>query len=205
MQSIQLQPNDESQEIFTTYLQRLDNYLEIRGLNSSTPEVNNQKVKILINFLWPKTYRTLTSLTASDLPSKEPFKTLTKLLKDHLDPQASKIADQHKFLLRIQHEGESIANFVANLKMYTTYCNLVCTSCKKSTNDTHLRSQFIRGISDENIRERLLQQKEDVTFAKVVELVLAIVTAKPFLNEMYECNYVKNCKIVKQMKKRISL
>jgi hypothetical protein len=97
-------------------------------------------------------------------------------LKDHLDPQAIEIAEQHKFLLRIQHEGE--VNFVADLKMNTTYCHFVCTSCKKSTNDTHLRSQFIRGIRDNDIRERLLQQKEDVTFAKVVELALAIETAK---------------------------
>jgi hypothetical protein len=178
IQDIQLQPYDESHETFTTYLQRLDNYLEIRGLNSNTLEANNQKVKILINCLGSKTYRTLTSLTAPDLPSKKPFETLTKLLKDHLDPQASEIAERHKFLLRIQHEGESIANFVADLKMYTTYCHFVCTSCKKSTNDTHLRSQFIRGKRDNDIRERLLQQKEDVIFAKVVELALAIETSK---------------------------
>jgi hypothetical protein len=63
--------------------------------------------------------------------------------------------------------------------MYTTYCDFVCTSCKKSTNDTHLWSQFIRGISDKDIRDRLLQQIEDImTFAKVVEFSLAIETVK---------------------------
>jgi hypothetical protein len=77
------------------------------------------------------TYKTLMSLTAQDPASKKPFETLTMLLKDHLDPQTSEIAEQHQFLLRIQHEGESIANFVADLKMYTTYFNFVCTSCKK--------------------------------------------------------------------------
>jgi hypothetical protein len=45
-------------------------------------------------------------------------------------------------------------------------------------NDTHLRAQFIRGIRDDDIGERLLQPKEDVTLAKVVELAFAIVTAK---------------------------
>jgi hypothetical protein len=84
IRGIHLQPCDESHETFTTYLQRLDNYLEIRSLNSSTPETNNQKVKILINCLRPKTYNTLTSLTAPDLPSKKPFETLTKLLQDQL-------------------------------------------------------------------------------------------------------------------------
>jgi hypothetical protein len=68
--------------------------------------------------------------------STEPFETLTMLLKDHRDPHTSEIADQHQFLLRIQHEGESIANFVADLKMYTTYFNFVYTSCKKFTYHT---------------------------------------------------------------------
>jgi hypothetical protein len=57
-----------------------------------------------IQHIAASTYRTLTSLTAPNLPSKRPFETLTKLLKDHLDPQASEIAEQHKLLLRIQHE-----------------------------------------------------------------------------------------------------
>jgi hypothetical protein len=86
--------------------------------------------------------------------------------------QASVLLEQHKFLQKLQQEGESITNFVADLKMAATYCNFVCTGCKHSTNDIHLRSQFIRGIRDNGIREQLLQQKEDVTFAKVVELAL---------------------------------
>jgi hypothetical protein len=178
LQGLHLQPYDETQETFTNYLQRLDNYITIRGLVTNTPEVNAQKVQIFINCLGPKTYQTLTSLTAPDLPNKKDFKTLTTLLKNHLSPQASEIAEQHKFLLRLQHEGESIANFVADLKMHTTNCNFICPSCKHSTTDTHLRSQFIRGVRDNDIRERLLQQKEDVNFQKIVELALAIETSK---------------------------
>lgn len=38
------------------------------------------------------------------------------MLKLHLTPQSSVIAEQHKFALRTQHEGETIANYVAELR-----------------------------------------------------------------------------------------
>jgi hypothetical protein len=88
LQGLNFQPYDETQETFTNYLQRLANYITIRGLVNNTQEVNAQKVKILINCLGPKTYQTLTSVTASDLPNAKDFKTLTTLLKNYLSPQA---------------------------------------------------------------------------------------------------------------------
>jgi hypothetical protein len=119
--------------------------------------------------LGPKTFQLLISLTAPDSPTSNKFEVLTKLLKDHLDPNASEISKQHKFLLQTQHEGESIANYVAESKKQMTYCNFICAACQTTTNDSHLRSQFIRGIR--------VQLKADTNLDRMVEIALSIETA----------------------------
>ncbi|KAK9703067.1 hypothetical protein QE152_g29550 [Popillia japonica] len=78
----------------------------------------------------------------------------------------------------LQHEGESIANFQAELKKLTKNCNYFCENCKKPTLNTHLRSQFIKGVRDNEIRVRLLQQSTNITFEEAVKLALAIESSK---------------------------
>lgn len=51
-----------------------------------------------------------------------------------------------------------------------------------------LRSQFIRGLADADIREKLLQQG-DATFEKTIEIALAIEAAKIENKEVYKSNY----------------
>jgi hypothetical protein len=173
-----LQPFDETHETFTQYLQRLDNYLNLRGIVGESETTEKKKVQIFINCLPAATYALLTSLTAPEKPDSKTFAILTKLLRDHLCPQSSVFAAQHKFLLRVQHEGESISNFIADLRTLSAQCEYKCTHCEQPTTETHLRSQFIRGVRDGEIRERLLQQAGAVTFEKIGEIALAVETSK---------------------------
>ncbi|KAK9681119.1 hypothetical protein QE152_g38557 [Popillia japonica] len=152
-----LQAYDESNESFDCYLQRLDNHLKLKRVDDTTPASDKICVQILIGCLSPKIYQTLTKLTAPELPSTKTYKQLIKLLKEYLSPQASIIAEQHKFYTRMQLEGEAIQNYVAELRKLTINCNFNCPSCQASTIDTHIRAQFIRGIRDNDIRERLLR------------------------------------------------
>lgn len=76
--------------------------------------------QVLINFLSPKFYPNLTKLTAPELSNTETYKKLVKLLKQHLPPKSSVIAEQHKFAIRTQQEGETIANYSAELPKMTT-------------------------------------------------------------------------------------
>lgn len=201
VRGIQLQQYDETNESFDTYLQRIQNYLELRNITDDTPENDKKAVQILISCLGPKLYHTLTSLTAPALPREKSFKELKSLLEDHLCPKPSEVAEQHKFSSRIQHEGETISNFQADLKKLTTNCNFICGDCKKSTINTHLRSQFIRGIRDSDIRERLLQQSPK-TFEDAVKIALTIESSKlesRGMQQPQQINYVGTTR--KQKKK----
>lgn len=175
---LQLVAFDEVNETFESYLQRVENYLEIRDLKEDTPENDKKRVQIFLNCLGPKLYHTLTCLTAPDEPKTKKYKDLVEMLQNHVCPKPSEVAEQHKFTLRTQHEGESISNFQADLKKIASKCNFVCENCKKSTIATHLRSQFIRGIRDNEIRERLLQQESLVTFEVICKKALAIEASK---------------------------
>lgn len=116
-----LQSFDESQETFASYLQRVDNFFALKKITA-----DGEKVQIFINALSPGTHQTLSSLTAPDRPNTKDFKTLTELLKNHISPPSSVYAEQHKFNLRTQNEGEPISNYVADLKLHTTRCEFVC-------------------------------------------------------------------------------
>ena len=177
---IYLQPYDELNESFEIYLQRLQNYLALRNLSDDTSENNVKSVQILLNCLGPKTYQTLVSLTAPDLPSTKKYQDLIDLLRSHLCPKPSEIAEQYKFLTRIQHEGESIAQFQAELKKLTVNCNFTCENCKKPTVNTYLRGQFIRGVHCNETREKLLQfsTSKTLSFEEAVSIASAIEASK---------------------------
>jgi len=96
------------------------------------------------------------------------FNILITLLKNHLCPTPNEIAEQHRFYIRNQNDGESISIFVKELRKLTLHCNFNCKKYKASTIDVHLRSQFIRGLRDTDIREKLLQET-NMTFDKAVE------------------------------------
>lgn len=63
-------------------------------------------------------------------------------------------------------------------------CNFICESCKKTSADTHLRAQFIRGIKDAEIRERLLQQKPSEKCEEFLKITNSIDMSKHEASEM---------------------
>nr|XP_042905472.1 uncharacterized protein LOC122270787 [Parasteatoda tepidariorum] len=150
------------------------------------------KVLVLINCLGSQQYQLLSSLTAPDIPSTKTFQELLLLLKKHLSPKPNVLTEQHNFFSRHQHQGESISTFVSSLKDLTknaefkSECN--SNNCSKSMLNLLLRSQFIRGLADADIREKLLQQG-DATFDKTIEITLAIEAAKIENKEVYKSNY----------------
>lgn len=169
---------DETVESFESYLLRLENYLELRNIDVKTDVGNKTSVKVLINCLGPKLFHTLTSLTSPDSPKDMKYEELTKILKNFVCPTPNAVAEQHKFTLRVQHEGETISQFQAELKRLSKHCRFICESCKKSTADTHLRTQFIRGVRDANVREKLLQLPVETTMEKCIESAISMEAAK---------------------------
>jgi len=187
IQSVTMEKFNEAEESIGDYFIRLENNFLLRGLVEPTgqgadankiAEVKTQKVRLLMNYLSPKYCKVLHDLCSPDVPNTKSYEDLKKLLIDYLDKPANEIVEQNRFLLRVQKDGESIAKFVAELKNLTNHCNFICANCKKSTAGAHLRSQFIRGVREADVREKLLLQSSGLTFEKAVDIAKAAVEAK---------------------------
>lgn len=163
---------DEKRESFKQYRRRLENWFELRGISLKS----KQSAQELIHNIGSSTFNILCALTAPDEPSTKSYEELVELLQDHLCPEPNVVIQQHRFLSRQQAEDENIARYVAELRQLAASCQFQC-QCKKSIADVFLRAQFIRGIADAGIREKLLQSSE-VKFEKLVENALAIEASK---------------------------
>ncbi|XP_052751504.1 uncharacterized protein K02A2.6-like [Galleria mellonella] len=179
---IVLQPYDELHESFGSYIQRLNNYINLKGVTSPVT-----KLQIFLNCIGAKYYQVLKNINAPDTLENKTYEQLVEILKNHIAPEPGEVAQQHKFCLRIQNENESIANYVAGLKEIGGKCNFICNSCKSTTFDTHLRVQFIRGLRSSEIKERLLQESSQTSFDEIMRIAMAIETSKSKKGSCYRC------------------
>lgn len=78
---------------------------------------------ILLSCCGPATYSLLRSLVSPETPGEKDYACLVKILKDHFNPKPSEIVQRFKFNARIYYPGESIAEYVAELKKLARDCN----------------------------------------------------------------------------------
>ncbi|GBP52474.1 hypothetical protein EVAR_32030_1 [Eumeta japonica] len=83
---ITLQPYDEQNESFSSYLQRLQNYITLKGVTNATV-----KVQIFLNCIGPKHYQIIKNITAPEAPEKKSIDVLIKLLQNHIAPEPVKL------------------------------------------------------------------------------------------------------------------
>ena len=175
--AIRFNPFDEENESFDVYLQRFEIYAKLRGLDAETAEVLKQKSEVFIQNLSPKMFQLLANLTTPSKPTEKTYAELIDLLKNNLCPTPGEIFCQDKFIRRIQSDEEKITDFAAELQRLTQNCNFTCPHCKKSIADLYLRTQFIRGVRDTDVREKLLQEK-NISFREAEKIATSIEKAK---------------------------
>ncbi|XP_052753936.1 uncharacterized protein K02A2.6-like [Galleria mellonella] len=184
---IVLQPYDELHESFGSYIQRLNNYINLKGVTSPVT-----KLQIFLNCIGAKYYQVLKNITAPDTLENKTYEQLVEILKNHIAPEPGEVTQQHKFCLRIQNENESIANYVAGLKEIGGKCNFICNSCKSTTFDTHLRVQFIRGLRSSEIKERKVDPVVGREWLRKLGVRLEINKIEIGKNDITEKQYKKN-------------
>lgn len=174
--NVNLAPNFESfdpdKEDFSNYRQRLENYLKLKNVFAD----KDICAKILLNCIGSKYYELLTSLTAPSLPTEKTYNQLMELLETYLCPKPNVVVQQHRFLSCSQKTEGNIASFLADLRKFIATCEFKC-DCGRSVAEIFLRAQFIRGLRDASIREKLLQTTE-LTFKKAVDIALALEASK---------------------------
>ena len=125
----------------------------------------------------PKTYVLLKNLCAPDKPSTKSYEDLLTILRNHLSPQPSEITKRYRFHTRDQRNGESVSEFIAELRRLSLHCNF------EDTLDKTNRDRLVCGLKVENIQKRLLAETH-LTLDKAVKIAVAMETASRDANEL---------------------
>lgn len=84
--------------------------------------------------------------------------------KGHFDQRKNVTVERYKFFTRNQHGGESIEQYVYDLKKLSTTCEFG-TLC-----DSLIRDRVVCGVNNTGIRERLLREA-DLSLEKAMEIM----------------------------------
>ena len=155
---------DSTSESWTEYTERMEHFFDANDISES------KKKSILLSSVGPKTYKLMKTLLAPVKPGDKTFDDLVKLVKEHECPQPSIIVQRFKFNSRVQHEGESVADFVADLRRIAEHCSY------GTTLEEMLRDRIVCGTNDVRTQRRLLSQKE-LKFAEALEIAQAMESA----------------------------
>ncbi|KAG6439336.1 hypothetical protein O3G_MSEX000687 [Manduca sexta] len=116
-------------------------------------------------------YELLVTLCTPDKPATKSFKEQVSIMKDHLRPKPSILAERYVYRQRKQKQEETVAEYVAELKKLSKGCEF------GKWLEESLRDQLVCGLRSEVVRQRLFTE-ENLTFEKALALAIAIEAAE---------------------------
>ena len=151
-------------EEFSAYLERVDLFF------LSNDVAAEKKVPIFLNCIGSTTYSLLRGLVAPEKPADLSLADLTTKLKAHFEPKHIVIAECFQFHKRGQNYGESVAEYLAELRRLAARCAF------GNYLEEALRDRLVCGLRHESIQKRLLS-KAELTLAKAVDLAQSLEAA----------------------------
>ena len=118
-----------------------------------------------------KTYERLRNLVSPKLPETLKYSELVDVFKQQYEPQPLVIAERFHFHRRNQTTGESISEYMAELRRLSTNCDF-CDYLEQA-----LRDRLVCGLRNEGIQRRLLAEAE-LTLKRALDLALGMVAAE---------------------------
>ena len=159
-------PFGRGSEDWTAYCERLEQYF----LANDVADADKQRA-ILLSVCGAETYQLIRNLVAPGKPTDKTFADLVKLVQEHHTPPPSEIVQRFKFNSRSQRDGESVAEFVSELRRLSEHCKF------EGTLDDMLRDRLVCGIRDVRTQRRLLAES-DLKLKKAFELAQAAEVAE---------------------------
>lgn len=152
--------------LWSSYVDRLDMYFKVNKVE------DDLKLPTLIASMGDEAYELLVNLASPDKPSDLSYKKVDELMRQHLQPAPSSLAERYRFRQKRQESEEDVAKYVAELKRLSR-------NCKFSSNlNENLRDQFICGIRSDVIRQRLFAEDDSISFAEAVKLACSLEAAE---------------------------
>ena len=157
----------EGKETWSMYIDRLEQYFEANELTDP-----DRKRAILNSVVGAETYQLITRLLAPRKPKDATFEEITTAVQNHCCPTTSVIVERFKFNSRFRRPGESVANYVAELRGLAQKCDFG-TSLQEM-----LRDRIVCGVNDDRIQKNLLAQGDKLDFKKALEMATTMELAE---------------------------
>ncbi|XP_042372461.1 uncharacterized protein K02A2.6-like [Plectropomus leopardus] len=149
----------EGNEDWTEYEERLGHFFNANGITEEA-----KKRSILLSACGAKTYKLIRNLATPRKPGDIPYEELVALVANHHNPKPSVIVQRFKFHSHFRKQGQSVANFVAELRQLSEHCDF------GTVLDDMLRDRLVCGINNDAIQRRLLGETPPLTFKKALEI-----------------------------------
>ncbi|XP_047504827.1 uncharacterized protein LOC125049523 [Pieris napi] len=150
---------------WSAYVERVEMYFVANRIEDGV------KLPTLIAVMGEDSYDLLSTLASPKKPSSLTFKEVVNLMETHLQPKPSILAERYRFRQRRQQENESIADYVADLKKLSRFCDF------STTLEDNIRDQFVYGLKSESTRQRLFAE-ENLCYKKAVSLAINLEAAE---------------------------
>ena len=155
-------------EDWVSYTERLEQYFTVNAIKQ---EEGNRWRAILLSCCGAATYQLIRNLVSPGKPTEKRFEELVKLVKDHHQPPPSEIVQCFNFHTHNRKQGESIGEFVAQLRKLSEYCRF------GDSLDSMLRDRLVCGCNDHRLQCKLLAE-DNLTFDTALKIAKAIETAE---------------------------
>ncbi|KAK9708223.1 hypothetical protein QE152_g27358 [Popillia japonica] len=155
---------------------RLQNYFKANEI------VNEGKKRcILLNMMDEDAYKLIYNLSSPTLHEERTYEKLTQLLDKFFAPQKSVLAERYKFYESKKHEKESAKEWTARVRSIAVNCEFGAEL------EICLRDKFVCGFEKGPILDRMLEEKNEVSFDKMSD----VANNKMAALENYKIPFVK--------------
>ena len=158
-------PFDDKQEEWDHYIERLGFFFSANKITDA-----GQKRAVLLTVCGPQTYKLIRNLVAPEQTGAVDYTVIVEKVKEHVNPKPSAIVQRFRFNSRVQRPGESIADFVAELRRLSPDCEFGATLSEM------LRDRLVCGVREERVQRRLLQEVK-LTFDDALRIARSMETA----------------------------
>lgn len=152
--------------MWSCYSDRLEMYFMVNRIG------DDMKLPTLIAVMGDETYELLVNLASPRKPSELTYNEASELLRNHLQPSPSVLAERYRFRQTRQRSEQNVNEFVAELKKLARFCNF------NNGLAENLRDQFVCGLKDDIMRQRLFGEDEGLTFINAVKIANSLEAAE---------------------------
>ena len=162
-------------ESFTEWVERLEQWFIANDVTAAA-----KKRALFLSNVGARGYKLVRSLSQND-PTSKSYAELKRLMMDHLHPRPNEIAQRYIFFKRDRRTGESVKDYVAELRKLSEHCNF------GNNLPEYLRDRFVCGLNDERVQQKLLAAN-DLTLKLAVDIATAMEAAARSAQQIHNRN-----------------